>query len=171
MWHFRVVCLDSESKSIDGKRWETNYKDSEAHLASFAATWRCRATHDIWESGTLQWPTMTYNDLQWKYMLIHCINPLYTTVIVIVCHCMSLLLLLCCMLLLLYVIVIVIVLLIIVIVCHCYGYCFEFHCYCIHCFCILYFSIVIVIVSIVIVYYILYFSILIVFFNLLLLLL
>ena len=28
---------------------------------------------DIWETGTLQWPTMTYNDLQWKSMLIHCI--------------------------------------------------------------------------------------------------
>ncbi len=22
----------------------------------------------IWESGRLQWPTMTYNDLQWKFM-------------------------------------------------------------------------------------------------------
>jgi hypothetical protein len=39
------LSLDSESVSIDGKRWETNYKDSEAHFASFAATRRCRATH------------------------------------------------------------------------------------------------------------------------------
>jgi hypothetical protein len=52
---FGWLCLDSESQSIDGKRWKTDYKDSEAHLASFAATWRCRATHASERSLSTRW--------------------------------------------------------------------------------------------------------------------
>ncbi len=111
----------------------------------------------IWESGTLlwhyndlQWPTMTYNDLQWKSMLIHCMNPLYTIVFVIVCHCYGYFI-------------------------HCYCYCIPCYCFCITSLLLLFsnslllyslyivFGIVIVFESILIVYCILYFSIFIVF--------